>query len=226
MSTAATGRRTSRPGRDPEGAFEFGGRLGMSDLRRVGSSDDDDVERRRQEPAPLSEYLPDDPLDAVSHHRVADPRADRDAQPRDRTVSRRLHDDEARRVMTSPVTLELQELPPPPHPGGLWIPSGAGHGSALSSPGLLRRNGDGQALAPLGSAPLDHLAPRRGRHAGAKPVRALTPSIARLIRPLHRETHPKTTPPGESQFPGDGETPSSIPVASPSFAGHAGAVPA
>jgi hypothetical protein len=84
MSTAAAGRRTSRPGRDPEGAFEFGGRLGMSDLRRVVSSDDDDVERRLQEPAPLSEYLPDDPLDAVSHHRVADPRADRDSQPRDR----------------------------------------------------------------------------------------------------------------------------------------------
>ena len=87
----------------------------MSDLRRVGPSDDDDVERRRQEPPPLSEYLPDDPLDAVSHHRVADPRADRDAQSRDRTVSSRLHDDEARRVMTPPVTLERQELPPPPH---------------------------------------------------------------------------------------------------------------
>jgi len=188
----------------------------MSDLRRVGSSDDDDVERRRQEPPPLSEYLPDDPLDAVSHHRVTDPRADRDAQSRDRTVSSRLHDDEARRVMTPPVTLERQELPPPPHPGGLGIPSGAGHGSALSSPGLLRRNGDGQALAPLGSAPLDHLATRRGRHAGAKPVRALTPSIARLIRPFHRETHPKTTLPGESQFPGGRGTPSSVSGASPS----------
>src|SRR5262245_13029225 len=97
----------------------------MGDLRRVGFCDDDDVERLPQHPAPLSEYLTDEPLAAVAHHGIADPRADRDAQPRDRAVSRRLHDDEAWRVATLTVTLQRQKLPPPPHTGGLGVRSGA-----------------------------------------------------------------------------------------------------
>ena len=65
---------------------------------------------------------------------------------------------------------------------------------------LLRRNGDGQALAPLGAAPLQHACARRGRHAGPKPVRALPPSIARLIRPLHRETASQNHAPGRKSI--------------------------
>src|SRR5262249_19884242 len=141
-----------------------------------------------------------EPLDAVPHHGVPDPRADRHAQTRDRTVSRSLHDHEARRVSTPSVTLQRQELPPPPHAGGLGIPSGAGHGSAISSPGLLRRNGHGQALPPLGAATLEHLTPGGRCHARTKPMGALSPSIARLVRPLHRKTHPKPRPRGKVNF--------------------------
>jgi len=169
----------------------------MSDMRRVGLCDDDNVERRRQRQAPLSEYLPDEPLDSVPHHGVPHPRADRHAQTRDRRVTRGLHDDEARRMSTPPVTLQGQELPPPPHPGGLGIPSGAGHGSVMSSPGLLRGDGYGQALPPLGAATLEHLTPGGRRHARTESMGALSPSIARLIRPLHWKRHPKPRPRGK-----------------------------
>src|SRR5262245_27000264 len=167
----------------------------MGDLSRVGFGDDDDVERRRQSQAPLSKELTDEPLHAVPHHGVADTRADRDAEPRRGTGGRRLHDDEARGVASTTLTLQRQELPPPPQADSLGVRSGAGHGSAVSSAGLLRWDGDGQPFAPLGAAPLQHLSTHWRGHATAKPVCARPSTVARLIGPLHRKPHHKPRTP-------------------------------
>ena len=79
MRTAAASR-LSGPVCNPEGAFEFGGRLGMGDPSRLGLGDDDEVERRRHIQAPLSKNLTNQPFHTVADHGVADPGADRDPE--------------------------------------------------------------------------------------------------------------------------------------------------
>src|SRR5262249_1243399 len=120
MRTAA-GSRFSGPVCNPEGAFEFGGRLGMGDPSRVGLGDDDEVERRRHVQAPLSKYLTNKPFPAVAAHCLADPGADRDPEARQRPRCRGLQDDEARRVTATTAALEGQVFPTPPEPDGLRV---------------------------------------------------------------------------------------------------------
>src|SRR5262245_11528272 len=112
--TAAAGRGASGPGGDPERAFEFGGRLGMADLRRVGLRNDEDVERGIQILTPRSEDLPHQPLDSVAYDRVTHARAHRDPEPGRAARRGRLQDHEARCVAPPAETLEGQKLPPPP----------------------------------------------------------------------------------------------------------------
>ena len=76
----AAASRLSGPVCNPEGAFEFGGRLGMSDPSRLGLGDDDEVEGRRHVQAPLSKYLTNQAFHPVPDHGVADPGADRDPE--------------------------------------------------------------------------------------------------------------------------------------------------
>ena len=120
MRTAA-GSRLSGPACNPEGAFEFGGRLGMGDPSRLGLGDDDEVERRWHVQAPLSKYLTNQPFHAVADHRIADPGADRDPEARERPRRRCLEDDEARRVTAAAAALEGQVFPTPPEPDGLRV---------------------------------------------------------------------------------------------------------
>jgi len=118
---AAAGSRLSGPACNPEGGFEFGGRLGMGDPSRLGLGDDDEVERRRHVQAPLSKYLTNQPFHAVPDHGVADPGADRDPEARERPRRRSLEDDEARRVTATAAALEGQVFPTPPEPDGLRV---------------------------------------------------------------------------------------------------------
>src|SRR5262249_15626541 len=93
-------------------------------------------------------------------------------------------DYEAGRVPAPAVALQGQELPPPPQPDSPRVGAGCGrHGS----PRLFRGDGDGQPLPTLGAAPLQHVPPVRCGPACPGPVRALSPPVARLVRPLHRE---------------------------------------
>jgi hypothetical protein len=77
-------------------------------------------------------------------------------------------------------------------------------GPAMGSPGLLRRDGNRQTPAPFGSPALQHLTSAGCRHAGAKAVRPLTPTVTGLIGSLHssawRGTRDTNTAPPQSQF--------------------------
>ncbi len=186
----AAASRASGPGRNPERAFEFGGRLGMGDLSCLGFGDDDDVERRRHVQPARSEDLTHEALHTVANDGIPDPRAHGDPEARKGPHRGSLEDDEARRMATTAVALEGQKLPPPPQPDSLRVGAGVRHGS----PRLFRGDGDGQPLATLGAAPLQHVSPGRCGHACPESVRALPLPVARLVRPLHREavSQPRT----------------------------------
>src|SRR5262249_2446350 len=64
-------------------------------------------------------------------------------------------------------------------------PSGNSELPPWASARLLRRDGDGQPLPAFPPASLEHRTSGGRRHAGPKPVRALTPTIARLVGSLH-----------------------------------------
>ena len=117
----AAASRLSGPVCNPEGAFEFGGRLGMGDPSRLGLGDDDEVERRRHIQAPLSKNLTNQPFHAIPDHGVADPGADCDPEARERSRRRCLQNDEARRVTPTAGALEGQVFPTPPEPDGLRV---------------------------------------------------------------------------------------------------------
>ena len=117
----AAASRLSGPVCNPEGAFEFGGRLGMSDPSRLGLGDDDEVERRWHIQAPLSKNLTNQPFHTVADHGVADPGADCDPEARERSRRRSLQDDEARGVAATATALEGQVFPTPPEPDGLRV---------------------------------------------------------------------------------------------------------
>src|SRR5947207_2212580 len=73
-------------------------------------------------------------------------------------------------------------LSPPAQADRLRVAVRGGHGS----PGLLRRNRDRQAPAPLVAPPLQDAAPAGRSHPGAEAMRSFAAAVARLIGPLHR----------------------------------------
>src|SRR5581483_6939855 len=61
---------------------------------------------------------------------------------------------------------------------------------AQSSPRALRRHGNRQALAPLGTPAFQHLAPARRFHPGEESVGPFSADVARLIGSLHKNNAP------------------------------------
>src|SRR2546422_3199165 len=132
MSATATtsGRRLSARGRELQGARELGGHMGIGEFVRAWPCDDDHVARRRERRAVASKDLAHEALDTVPDGRIANPAADRDAQPREIARCGATDHHEVSRVAPPALALDAQELHPPTQPRRL--------GEALPSHGLNR----------------------------------------------------------------------------------------
>src|SRR5881397_4393145 len=89
-------------------------------------------------------------------------------------------------VPTAPLALHGEELSAPAQADRLRVAVRGGHGS----PGLLRRNRDRQAPAPLVAPPLQDAAPTGRSHAGSEAMRSLAAAVAWLIGSLHPSPGP------------------------------------
>src|SRR5438552_7480776 len=196
------GRGLSPAGGQLEGSHELGSRLGIGEGVRTGLRDHEHVARRLDVAAARAKNLAQQPLDAAADHRVPDPLAHRDAETGAQPGGRPADHHQVFAVPTAPLALHREELSTPAQADRLRVAVRGGHGS----PGLLRRNRDRQAPAPLVAPPLQDAAPAGRSHPGAEAMRSFAAAVARLIGPLHRSpglgagTSDTNTAVGECQF--------------------------
>ena len=111
-----------------EGSRELGGRLGIREGVRTRLRDDDQVGGRHDVVAPRAKNLAQDPLDAVSDHRVPDPLAYRDTEARARSASQPSDDHQVLAMASAPLALDSQELGAPTKTDCLRVAMQSGHG--------------------------------------------------------------------------------------------------
>lgn len=140
------------------------------------------------------EPLPDDSLRTVPLHRATDPSAHDETQAGVRRASRHLHRKSFRAhpsALCARSRVVAARANAKPHRESrrarLILPRCGNHAGLTKErrAALLRADRRNEALAALGSAPLDDLAAGLGAHAGTKAMSSLSSNAARLKSSFH-----------------------------------------